>query len=81
MVEGLCADGLPNQFSHQADMRHYILDGDECAWAMGNMTRETDRYERGTRIEDCGFGVFQFRGGAHAVGELTVDDGATGASM
>jgi hypothetical protein len=49
-------------------MRRYILDDDECAWAMGNVTRETDRYERGTRIEDCGFGVFRFRGGAQAGG-------------
>ncbi len=67
MVECFGADGLPNQFSHQADMLHYILGDDECVWVMGNVARETDRYERGTRIEDCGVGVFQFRGGARAM--------------
>jgi predicted dehydrogenase len=67
MVECFGADGLPNQFSHQADMLRYILGDDECVWVMGNVARETDRYERGTRIEDCGVGVFQFSCGARAV--------------
>jgi predicted dehydrogenase len=66
LVECFGADGLPNQFSHQADMLRYILGDDECAWVMGNVQRATDRYERGTRIEDCGVGVFQFQGGARA---------------
>jgi predicted dehydrogenase len=67
LVECFGADGLPNQFSHQADMLRYILGDDECEWVMGNVERRTDRYERGTRIEDCGIGVFQFRCGARAV--------------
>jgi predicted dehydrogenase len=66
LVECFGADGLPNQFSHQADMLRYILGDDECEWVMGNVERSTDRYERGTRIEDCGIGVFQFRCGARA---------------
>lgn len=67
LVECFGADGLPNQFSHQADMLRYILGDDECEWVMGNVERKKDRYERGTRIEDCGIGVFQFRGGARAL--------------
>jgi predicted dehydrogenase len=66
LVECFGADGLPNQFSHQADMLRYILGDDECEWVMGNLERKTDRYERGTRIEDCGVGVFRFRSGARA---------------
>lgn len=67
LVECFGADGLPNQFSHQADMLRYILGDDECEWVMGNVERQSDRYERGTRIEDCGTGVFQFKSGARAV--------------
>jgi predicted dehydrogenase len=29
--------------------------------------RKTDRWERGTRIEDCAVAIFQFRGGARAM--------------
>ena len=59
--------GLPNYCSHQTDMYRYLLGDDECEWAMGNVERRTDRYERNTRIEDNAIGVFQFKGGARAL--------------
>lgn len=60
-------DGLPNYSSHQTDMYRYLLSDDECVWVMGNIERKTDQYERGTRIEDCAIGVFQFSKGARAL--------------
>lgn len=60
-------DGLPNYCSHQTDMFRYLLGDDECEWAMGNVERKTDRWERSTRIEDCAIAVYQFRCGARAI--------------
>lgn len=60
-------DGLPNFASHQMDMYRYLLQDDDCEWVMGNIERKTDRYERGTRIEDAAVGVFQFKRGARAL--------------
>ena len=59
--------GLPNYCTHQTDMFRYILSDDECIWAMGNIERKTDRWERNTRIEDCAEVVYQFAGGARAM--------------
>jgi UDP-N-acetyl-2-amino-2-deoxyglucuronate dehydrogenase len=59
--------GMPNYSSHQTDMYRYLLSDDECIWVMGNIERKTDQYERGTRIEDCAAGIFQFKGGARAL--------------
>ena len=67
LVECLGADGLPNQFTHQADMLRYVLGDDECEWVMGNVQRKTDRWERGTRVADCATGVCQFRSGTRAL--------------
>lgn len=60
-------DGLLNYCSHQTDMFRYFLSDDECEWVMGNIERKTDRWERGTRIEDNAVCVFQFKGGASAL--------------
>ncbi len=60
-------DGLPNYSSHQTDMYRYLVSDDECTWVMGNIERKTDMYERGTRIENCALGVFQFSKGARAL--------------
>lgn len=59
--------GLPNFCTHQTDMFRYILSDDECVWAMGNIERKTDRWERSTRIEDRAEVVYQFAGGARAM--------------
>ena len=68
-IQSFGGDGLPNYSSHQTDMYRYLLGDDECDWVIGNVERKTDRYERGTRIEDCAVGVFHFssrRAGAAA---------------
>ena len=67
LIQSFGAAGLPNYCSHQTDMFRYLLGDDECEWVMGNVARETDRYERSTRIEDCAVAVYQFRGGARAL--------------
>jgi predicted dehydrogenase len=67
MIQSFGAQGLPNYSSHQTDMYRYLLSDDECVWVMGNIERKTDQYERGTRIEDCAIGVFQFASGARAL--------------
>lgn len=66
LITSIGHDGLPNYCSHQTDMYRYLLGDDECVWAMGNVERKTDRYERGTRIEDRAIANFEFRGGARA---------------
>lgn len=66
-IQSFGADGLPNYCSHQTDMFRYLLSDDECEWAMGNVERKTDRWERSTRIEDCAIAVYQFRCGARAI--------------
>jgi predicted dehydrogenase len=67
LIQSLGGDGLPNYSSHQTDMFRYLLSDDECTWAMGNIERKTDKYERNTRIEDCALAVFQFQCGARAL--------------
>ncbi len=67
LIQSYGAEGLPNYCSHQTDMFRYLLGDDECEWVMGNVERKTDRYERGTRIEDCAIALFQFRCGARAM--------------
>lgn len=67
LIQSFGAEGLPNYCSHQTDMFRYLLADDACEWAMGNIERKTDRYERNTRIEDCAVAIYQFRGGARAM--------------
>ncbi|MFH1085420.1 MAG: Gfo/Idh/MocA family oxidoreductase [Chloroflexota bacterium] len=67
LMQSFGSQGLPNYCSHQTDMFRYILSDDECEWAMGNIERKTDRWERSTRIEDSAIAVYQFKGGARAI--------------
>jgi len=67
LIQSFGADGLPNYCTHQTDMFRYLLGDDECEWAMGNVERKTDRWERNTRIEDGAIAVYQFKGGARAL--------------
>jgi predicted dehydrogenase len=67
LIQSFGTDGLPNYCTHQTDMFRYLLGDDECDWAMGNVERKTDRYERSTRIEDRAVAVYGFRCGARAL--------------
>jgi len=71
-------DGLLNNGTHFIDGIRYILGDPAPAWAMGQVERRTDRYERGEPIEDCLAGVIAFAGGAQALIEVdlpAVEDG------
>lgn len=67
LITSVAGDGLPNYASHQTDMFRYLLSDVECEWVMGNVERETDHWERATRIEDKALAVFGFENGAQAM--------------
>lgn len=67
LITSIAGDGLPNYASHQTDMFRYLLSDVECTWVMGNVERETDQWERATRIEDKALAVFGFENGAQAM--------------
>jgi predicted dehydrogenase len=73
LITSVAGDGLPNYASHQTDMFRYLLGDIECTWTMGNVERETDHWERSTRIEDKALAVFGFENDAQAmiVSDLT----------
>ncbi|MCC6628118.1 MAG: Gfo/Idh/MocA family oxidoreductase [Chloroflexi bacterium] len=60
------ADGLLNWGTHTIDMMRYIMDDPEATSVVGAVQRESDRYERGMRIEDSCLGLIQFANGAQA---------------
>ena len=66
--------GLLNQASHVVDLIRFMLGDPAVAWAVGQVQRETDRYERGLPVEDLCGGVIAFEDGARLV--LDVDIGA-----
>ena len=74
-ITAISGSGLPNDASHLMDMFRYLLVDDECEWVMGNVERNTDRHERGTRIEDRAVGIVGFKSGAHAMVLSDVSDG------
>lgn len=63
-------DGLLNNGTHFIDGIRYILGDPAPVWAVGQVERRTDRYERGEPIEDCLAGVIAFAGGAQALVEV-----------
>ncbi len=67
LIASVAGDGLPNYASHQTDMFRYLLSDADCEWVMGNVERETDQWERATRIEDRALAVFGFENGAQAM--------------
>ena len=67
LITSVAGDGLPNYASHQTDMFRYLLSDSECSWVMGNVERQTDQWERATRIEDKALAVFGFENGAQAM--------------
>lgn len=63
-------DGLLNNGTHYVDGVRYILGDPLPQWAMGQLERRTDRYERGEPIEDRLLGVVALAGGAQALVEV-----------
>ncbi len=49
--------GLLNSGSHRLDWALYVLGDPEPHWVLGQLQRETDRYERGTICEDLCMGI------------------------
>ena len=64
---GVEEGGLANQGSHLIDRALYMLGDPEPVWALGQVQRETDRYERGYVCEDLCFGIAAVDGGARIV--------------
>ena len=58
--------GLLNATSHGLDCIRYILGDPDVEWVFGQVERKTDKYERGTRCEDCVAGFLLFEGGVQA---------------
>lgn len=61
------ADGLLNWGTHTIDMMRYIMGDPEAVAVIGAVQRQTDRYERGLRVEDSCAGLIQFANGAQAL--------------
>ena len=59
--------GLLNQGSHLIDRALYLLGDPEPLWVLGQVQRETDRYERGYYCEDLCFCIAAVEGGARII--------------
>ena len=75
LVKAVSGNGLLNNASHLFDMFRFVLGDDDCDWAMGSIERNSDRYERSTRIEDRALCMFGFKGGTEGIvlGDFTSD--------
>lgn len=60
-------EGLLNCGTHVVDGIRYMLGDPETEWVFGAVERQSDRFERNVRIEDCCMGLIQFRGGTQAL--------------
>ncbi len=61
------SDGLLNNGTHYIDGIRFILGDPEAEWAMAQVERKTDRYERGEPIEDRLVGLAAFAQGTRAL--------------
>ena len=59
--------GLLNNGTHTIDGIRYILGDPETEWVIGQVERNTDKFERRTRIEDLCSGLICFKTGTRAV--------------
>lgn len=59
--------GLFNNGTHAIDALFYMLGDPKPAWAIGHVTRDTDRYERKDPIEDSCGGIIVTEGGVRLV--------------
>ena len=58
--------GLLNATSHGLDCMRYVLGDPGVEWVFGQVERQTDKYERGVRSEDCVAGFLLFEGDVQA---------------
>ncbi|MGQ9609908.1 MAG: Gfo/Idh/MocA family protein [bacterium] len=61
--------GLLNRGTHEIDEMMYILGDPKPLWVIGQVSRETDRWERRVRCEDLCMGLICFEGGIRGVYE------------
>lgn len=69
MVTVQTGEGLLNCGTHVVDAIRYMLGDPGTEWVFGAVERQTDRFERNVRSEDCCMGLMQFRNGAQALVE------------
>jgi UDP-N-acetyl-2-amino-2-deoxyglucuronate dehydrogenase len=69
MVTVQTGEGLLNCGTHVVDAIRYMLGDPETEWVFGAVERQTDRFERNVRSEDCCMGLVQFQGGVQALVE------------
>ena len=62
-------EGLLNRGTHELDEMAYILGDPKPLWAIGQVSRKTDKWERRVRCEDLCMGEFCFEGGIRGVYE------------
>jgi UDP-N-acetyl-2-amino-2-deoxyglucuronate dehydrogenase len=67
MITVQTGEGLLNCGTHVVDAIRYMLGDAETEWVFGAVERQTDRFERNVRSEDCCMGLIQFRNGAQAL--------------
>jgi len=61
--------GLLNRGTHEIDEMMYILGDPKPLWVIGQVSRETDRWERRVRCEDLCMGLICFEGGIRGIYE------------
>lgn len=66
--------GVFNNSSHQVDTVRFILQDPAPLWALGQVSRTTDRYERHEPIEDLCGGIICLEGGTRIVLESDFPD-------
>lgn len=64
--------GLTNTHTHSVDAFRYLLGDPSAQWVMGQVERQSDRWERGAPIEDLCLCYVCFDGGARAIIESDV---------
>jgi UDP-N-acetyl-2-amino-2-deoxyglucuronate dehydrogenase len=55
--------GLLNRGTHEIDEMRFILGDPRPLWVIGQVGRDTDKWERRVRCEDCCMGLICFEGG------------------
>jgi UDP-N-acetyl-2-amino-2-deoxyglucuronate dehydrogenase len=61
--------GLLNRGTHEIDEMMYILGDPKALWVIGQVSRETDKWERRVRCEDLCMGLICFEGGIRGIYE------------